>query len=120
MLYMSWVSTSVEQAHASLATLKKFHPHIEMAVLLARGFIHQLRSVILPQMEDRRVAMWGRQIENLHSRIPQKARGSGLFFQEFRAQVLEHLPAPTKMSQQDNRKIFAAAMERWKQLPDSQ
>ena len=120
MLYISWVSSCVEQAHASLATLKKFHPHVEIDVLLARGLIHQLRSLILPEIEDRRVAMLGRQIENLHNRMPQKARGHGLFLKEFRAQVLEHLPASTKMSQHDNQKLFTAAMERWKKLPDSQ
>eukprot|EP00973_Karenia_brevis_P027301 3763730-Karenia_brevis.AAC.1 len=109
MQFISWVSVCVEQAHASLACLKKFHPHIEMSLLLARGFIHQMRDLLLPEKEDAKLKVLSRRVSILHNFMPQKARGQGLWVSECKEKVLEQMH-PAKLTKEESHRVFSFAM----------
>lgn len=106
----------VEDAHGSLSVLHRFHPDVEERMLFARAFLHQIRSLVVPQMVPKYEQIIRRAEAKLALQCPSKMRGNNLYLKEYIAQVKKRLPQGTKLSQQDMRMLVAKAMQSYSSL----
>eukprot|EP00973_Karenia_brevis_P079627 11048689-Karenia_brevis.AAC.1 len=71
MRFLHWSSVGVEQAHASVAVIHRFHPDLETDSLLVRSSLHQVRSLINHNAEPHssRIAKLQRLLHRLSHKV---------------------------------------------------
>lgn len=111
-----WSSIGVEQAHGSLAVLKRFHPDYTMETLLTRAFVHQFRALFAAEAEDSQLEKYAKRHAKLSAKRPRKQRGQGQFFKAERRNLTQSMTAGKKLSEAEHHAFFGQTMRRWNNL----
>ena len=76
---ISWSTTSVEQAHGSMATLHRYHPMYDERMLCQRSMVHMMRALFAARDESRGVVHAEKRLAILAKKAPEKLTGRHVY-----------------------------------------
>ena len=109
-------TTAVEQAHASLATISKYHRQLNEANLINRSYIHQLRMTFRAKPTSSLSCRLEKQLNKLSRANPDRISGRNLFLRDAMEAMVSTLGRATP-SQSDVRSVISKHGSVYAELP---
>eukprot|EP00971_Amphidinium_carterae_P227876 4519909-Amphidinium_carterae.1 len=110
----------VEQAHASATVMRRQHLLYQKEVLCCRAFMHTIRSLFSPSIEETRQATLLHRADQIKSKQPQKINGKGIFMRDFFAAARVARMGTSKQNREQRQALFAEVGRRFSALPLSE
>jgi len=114
-----WSSVPVEQAHASAATLHRFHPGYSEEMLATRATLHQCRH-LFQDPEQAKEARAQQRLTVMQRKNPAKTSGKHAFLGHLVRSAKEQLPSGTKLPRHVVPQLVAAHTNVFERLPRDQ
>ena len=116
-----WTSMLVEQQHASLACLMRFHPEYGANTLVGRALVLQLRRLLPSESaEEKLLRSYTHQLMKLSAKNPEKASGRHAMISELFAMVRKRVQMGLPKHQEADRDIFRCHVAWWNRCSAAQ